>query len=163
MKVTRTGLAVLLIAGMAQAASAFEIKAYSPSKGTVEIQSGSEYTNRPFSSFSAAEQQQITGWLADKEFQSTFGLSISAEQKKKTNKISAFLDPSQKLEDGGLEMTFTEGEVSSVSYVIKLENLSQVEFHNLVMEYRIFYEIQKGSEKTKKCVRRTAVREKLLP
>ena len=55
MKITRTGLAVLLIAGMVQAAEEFEIRAYSPSKGTVEIRSGSEYTTRHFDSFSAAE------------------------------------------------------------------------------------------------------------
>ena len=34
MKITRTGLAVLLIAGLTQSAEEFEIKGYSPSAGT---------------------------------------------------------------------------------------------------------------------------------
>ena len=145
MKITRTGLSVLLIAGMAQAAAAFEIKAYSPSKGTVEIRSGSEYTNRPFSSFSAAEQQQITDWLADKEFQSSSGLSIETEKKE-------VRQPLDKMGKGSR----VEGKIAEVSYTITLENRSEAALENIEVAYQIFYkQCEYSTSETKQNMRRT--------
>ena len=145
MKITRTGLAVLLIAGMAQASAAFEVKEYSPSSGTVEIRSGSEYTNRPFSSFSAAEQQQITGWLADKEFQSSSGLSIETEK----NEVRQPLD---KMGKGPR----VEGKTADVSYTITLENRSEAALENIEVAYQIFYEqCEYSTKETKRNIRRT--------
>lgn len=165
MKIIRQGIALFLIAGLAQAAEEFEIKAYSPSSGTVEINCGGKIIDRPFSSFSPAEQKQITGWLADKEFQSSSGLNIAAEQQKKTGETNSLAVTPDRSKNGVNAKTIekTAGEVQDVSYVIKLENHSQVEFQNLGVEYRMFYETQEGSEKTKKCERGTAVCEKLLP
>jgi len=165
MKIIRQGIALFLIAGLAQAAEEFEVKAYSPSSGAVEISCGGEITNRPFNSFSADDQQKITGWLADKEFQSSFGLSITTEQQKKrvTENSKKVSPKTAKKGEGGNKVETTVGEFQGVSYLIKFENLSQVEFQNLGMEYRIFYETQEGSEKTKKYERGMTVCEKLLP
>ena len=154
MKFIRQGIALFLIAGMAQAAEEFEVKAYSPLSGAVEISCGGEITNRPFSSFGAAEQQKITGWLADKEFQSSSGLVIETEKKEVRRKTNA---------GKNTDWAHIEGKTTDISYGITLENRSEVAFENVEIAYQIFYERWDEAKKVEKVQRSGTYRENLPP
>jgi hypothetical protein len=138
MKIFRLGFAILSLACIAHGATneTFEITSYFPDTGKVEIKSGAGRTNRPFSSFSSAEQQQITTWLTDREFKNS-GLSVEIEKKEKTRKTE-------------------QGEVDDVLYMIALENRSEVDFKDVKITYRIFYETQDGQAGSKKVKRSVA-------
>ena len=128
MKIIRLSFTILSLAYISRGATneAYEITSYFPDKGIVGIKYGAVRTNRPFSSFSSTEQQQITDWLEDKEFQNG-GLSVEITKKKDRKKT-------------GL------GETMDVTYVITLENRSEVDFSNIEIESRVFYEEQRGSQ-----------------
>ncbi len=143
MKVIRLALATLFIAGIAQASEEFEIKSYSPDTGTVEIKCATGLTSRVFSSFSADDQQKITDWLTDKEFQSC-GLNIETDKKEDRTRSRA-------------------GERADLSYIVTLKNQTQVEFKNVQIEYRMFYETQSGESKSKNSKAGSQFYKKLLP
>jgi|GEM_PF-4252559 len=140
MKVIRLGLILLSVAGVSFCATDgdYEIKAYSPETGIVEIRCGTQYTNRPFSSFSAAEQRKITKLLADKAFENS-DLRITVEKKKTADNISE--------ENKGRTQ---RSETEYVSYVVTLENQTAVEIDHITVESRTFYETDNGTDRTKK-------------
>jgi hypothetical protein len=154
------GLVALLMAGFAQAAAGSslklgeqdgapgecEVRDYDAEAGTVRVMMGGATTNLPFSSFSSAAQQKITGWAEDKNFLSSSGLRISGEEVKYTEQI---------YEDGnGRDRGSLSGEKDMVSYVITLENRSQSVIKGVAVDCRIFYMYQHSftdSKKTGRC------------
>lgn len=139
MKIIRLGLAALLFAGMAQAGEEIQIISYFPDKGTVCVDQGAGKTNRPFCSFTDAEQKKITGWLADREFENS-GLSVTIEEKKTTKENKSPNDSK-----GGR----CSGEVNYISYVITLENRAKVSFKDVSVNARIFYETYEKQARAK--------------
>ena len=138
MNIIRLSFAILSLACITYGATneTFEITSYFPGNGEVGIKSGAGgRTNRPFSSFSEAEQQQITAWLADKEFQNG-GLSVEITEKKTTN-------------SKGLGNLI--GQIEDVSYAVSLENRSEAGFSDVQIESRMFYKTKVGDVETQYC------------
>lgn len=140
-KMARSLLAVLLLAGGAFAETSstntdavagsepFEIKDYSFKTGIVKIKCGSVSTNRPFNSFSEVEQQEITGWLMDKQF-----MNMRVTLNKETEKETLVFGKSKSKNSN------YSGEIQRIWYEIALENASPGELEDIRVEYRIFYE-----------------------
>lgn len=122
MKIIRLGVAILSLAYVAHGATneAYEITSYFPDKGIVGIKYGAVRTNRPFSSFSPAEQQQITDWLTDKGFESK--LRVELEKVEQDGEVGRM------------------GSHKIISYNITFENRSEVPLSGIKAEYRIFFE-----------------------
>ena len=126
MKAFQIGLMVLLFAGIV-CGQPLEITAYDPVSGEVKIKDGSGSATRLFDTFSAEEQQQITEWLADKEFRK-LKITIQKESKKEYKE----------------ESFFTSGSIKKVSYSITVKNPAQIEFKDLELVCRIFCETKGG-------------------
>jgi hypothetical protein len=133
MKIIRLGLAALLFAGIA-CAEEFDLMDYSPKTETVWIKTSTGQTKRSFESFSAEDQQKITGLLADREFKS--GLSVDMEKKEDPRKTA-------------------QGEIKDTTYTIGLKNQTEAALGNVEITYQIFYERRDG--KTEEKVRQTGV------
>ncbi len=144
MKTIRLILAIGFITGLAfsETTNAFEIISYSPDTGIVTINSGIEKTNRPFRSFTADEQQQITDWLTDKKF-NALGIRVEIEKKKTTTNHGEYAPGGQ---------TTLCGKKDRISYVITLKNQTAVPFENVEINYRIFYKTQDESRKAKRSI-----------
>ena len=129
MKIIRLSFAILSLACIAHGATneAFEITSYFPDTGKVGITSSEGRTNRTFSSFSAAEQRKITGWLADEEFRGS-GLSVEIEENKTRSAYSE--------EFGHVK---TKGSTETVSYEVTVVNNTDVVLNNIQIECRTFY------------------------
>lgn len=140
MKGFRLGLLLLSAAAIASgtASGEFDVKAYSPETGVVELRCGEDYTNRLLSSFSWFEQKKIAGQLADKAFQGS-DLRITVEKKKTTEKISE-QQPAR---------TRT-GQIDKIRYVVTLENRAPVEIGHIVLGSHVFYEESDGTNRTKR-------------
>ncbi|NOU35943.1 MAG: hypothetical protein HOO88_04155 [Kiritimatiellaceae bacterium] len=152
MKTIRLWFAVLLIASMAQAAEKFEIISYFPDKGTVWVNQGAGQTNRPFSSFSVAEQQKINGWLAAKTFKNDSALLVDIRQEKRSEDIDK-IDSGDSRTDGKKRTTkyfHRTGTQDVIAYTITLKNLSEIVLSDITVEYQLFYEADDGGDKTKK-------------
>lgn len=149
MKTIRLGLILLFVAGFArgEATSALEIKSYSSKDGVVIIKSGAGATNRPFSSFSTEEQQQITDWLADREFKSS-GLNVEIEKSEASDEV-------KKLDFSEPRVAFRRGETKTVTYSVVVENRSVVPFNNIRLDSRLFIESMVAKSKLKTCFTET--------
>jgi hypothetical protein len=129
MKIIRLSFAILSLACIAHGATneAFEITSYFRTRGIVGIEYNGVRTNRPFSSFSSAEQQQITDWLADEEFKGS-GLSVEIEEHKTSTK-SDYADG-----DGQ-----TKGTAETIFYEVTVVNNTDAVLNNMQIECRTFY------------------------
>jgi hypothetical protein len=144
---------VLLAAGLIWAdgnpsPAAYEITSYTPKDGLVGVKTGTVRTNRPFSSFSPEEQQNINAWLADYSFKAS-GLRVKISKKKTKN------DVEEKTTHGPLVST-RRGQAETIDFEIILENRSAVPLSGIQLESRVFFEKKDGNNERKLYSTKTA-------
>lgn len=129
------GLAVLMFAGSASAASKLElveaegfaepvqVSDYDAEKSTVRLITPAGIEEKPLSEFSDPVQQKILGWYEDYVFMSSSGLQIKIKMQEKKNEI---------------EGKWENGEIVSVNYIITLQNRSEVSLKDITLTCRVY-------------------------
>ncbi len=144
--IEKAGVMVLLAAGLIWAdgnpsPAAYEITSYNPKDGLVGVKTGTVRTNRPFSSFSPEEQQNINAWLADYSFKAS---GLRAKISKKKTKT----DVEEKKARGRLTET-RRGQSETIDFEIILENRSAIPLSGIRLESHVFFEKKDGDNERK--------------